>query len=437
MTPPGDTATFGGGAPLRGHVRVPGDKSISHRALLFAALADGRSRLSGIATGEDVAATRAVLAALGGRVESQGGVVVVAGHGLDGLREADGVLDCQNAGTAMRVLSGLLAGRPFLSVLSGDASLRTRPMGRVVTPLRAMGATIDGRHDGTLAPLVVRGGALHGVDHELPVASAQVKSALVFAGLQARGRTSIVEPAQSRDHTERMLAALGVPITVDAERHRVEVDGGSVAWRGFELAVPGDPSSAAFFAVAAAITPGSEVAIHDVAVNPTRIGFLDVLRRMGAPVEVETTGEVLGEPVGVIRVGHAALTATTMAGAEIPNIQDEIPVLAIAAAFADGVTEVRDAQELAVKESNRIGAIQQELTQLGVGCEARRDGFVIRGGAPQGGTTLKSHGDHRIAMAAAVAAHALTTPSIVRGWKAVGVSYPEFETHLRALAGPA
>jgi 3-phosphoshikimate 1-carboxyvinyltransferase len=433
MSASADTATFGGGAPLRGRVRVPGDKSISHRALLFAALADGRSALTGLATGEDVAATHHALSKLGVRSQTHGETVTVTGHGLDALREADTVLDCQNSGTAMRILAGLLAGRPFLSVLTGDASLRGRPMGRVVTPLRAMGATIDGRRDATLAPLVIRGGGLRGEEHDLSVSSAQVKSALLLAGLQAVGRTSVTQPEQSRDHTERMLAALGVPIVVDEARHRVDVTGVSKTWAGFDLVIPGDPSSAAFFAVAAAITPGSDVVIEGVALNPTRIGFVDVLRRMGAPIDLEVTDEVLGEPVGEIRVQHASLAATTMAGAEIPNIQDEIPVLAMAAAFADGITEVHDAEELAVKESNRIGAIQQELTQLGIACEARRDGLVIRGGAPKGGTTLKSHGDHRMAMAAAVAAHALAEPSTVRGWKAVAVSYPEFEAHFRSL----
>ncbi len=431
-----DSATFGGAAPLRGRVRVPGDKSLSHRALLLAALARGRSRLAHLATGDDVRATRHALEALAVRCrddDTEPSTVHVIGGGFDGLREADSVLDCHNAGTAMRVLAGVLAGRPFLSVLTGDASLRSRPMARIVAPLRRMGAHIDGREDGTLAPLTIRGGGLVGCDHELAVASAQVKSALVFAGLQADGTTAVIEPAPTRDHTERMLRALGAPVSVDGATVRVSrVD---EPWDAFEIDVPGDPSSAAFFAVAASITPGSEIVIEGVAVNPTRIGFVDVLARMGARISVVVTGEVLDEPVGEIHVAHGPLTGTTMEGDEIPNIQDEIPVLAMAAAFAEGVTEVRDAAELAVKESNRIGAVQQELTQLGIGCEARRDGFVIRGGVPRGGGTLKSHGDHRIAMAAAVAAHAIEADSTVRGWRSVAISYPEFEADLRALTG--
>jgi 3-phosphoshikimate 1-carboxyvinyltransferase len=438
MSPTRDTATFGGAAPLRGRVRVPGDKSLSHRALLFAALARGRSTLRNLATGEDVRATRQALEQLGVRVratadDGDADLVAVSGAGFDGLSEPESVLDCRNAGTAMRVLAGLLAGRPFLSVLTGDGSLRSRPMARIVAPLRQMGAQVDGRADGTRAPLVIRGGGLRGIDHALPVASAQVKSAIVLAALQAKGESTIVEPAPSRDHTERMLAALGAPVSVDGQG--VHVHGDGAEWNAFDLEVPGDPSSAAFFAVAAAITPGSEVIVERVSVNPTRTGFVDVLRRMGADVEVIPTGEVLGEPVGDIRAAHHALVATTMAGREIPNVQDEIPVLAMAAAFAKGVTEVRDAEELAVKESNRIGAIQQELMQLGINVEARRDGLLIRGGAPRGGTTLKSHGDHRIAMAAAVAAHALPDATTVRGWRAVAVSYPAFEEHFRVLTG--
>jgi 3-phosphoshikimate 1-carboxyvinyltransferase len=428
------TATFGGGAPLRGQLRVPGDKSISHRALLFAALARGASRLSHLAPGEDVAATRQILERLGVRMRVGEGLTV-GGSGIDSLAEPDTVLDCANSGTTMRTLAGLLAGRPFLSVLTGDGSLRKRPMARVIDPLRAMGATIDGRDDGRLAPLTIRGGALHGGRIELPVASAQVKSALVLAALQADAPSQIVSPELTRDHTERMLAALGAPVR--SEGTTVHVDPLAAPWEAFELAVPGDPSSAAFFAVAATITPGSEVVLTDVLVNPTRIGFVDVLARMGADITVETTHEVLGEPVGTITVRSAALRATAMRGAEIPSIIDEIPVLAIAAAFADGVTEIRDAEELAVKETNRIGAVQQELQQLGIGCEAHRDGLTIRGGVPRSGVQLKSHGDHRMAMAAAVAAHALDGESTVRGWAAVGVSYPGFADDLASLVGTA
>jgi 3-phosphoshikimate 1-carboxyvinyltransferase len=427
MTLPNEV-TFGGARPLRGRLRVPGDKSISHRALIFAAFADGRSAITHLATGADVHASRAALEHLGVRVRDAGDATAVDGHGIASWRESETVLDCENSGTTMRVLAGALAGRPFLSILTGDASLRSRPMRRVIDPLRAMGAQIDGRDDATHAPLVVHGGALRGVVQELAVASAQVKTACILAGLQATGTTEILSPAPTRDHSERMLHALGAPVTV--EGLQVQVRAG--APNPFDIDVPGDPSSAAFFAVGAAITPGSDVVLEGVSCNPSRTGFVEVLRRMGAEIELTMLGETCGEPFGELRVRGSSLVATTIAGAEIPNVIDEIPALAMAAAFADGVTEIRDAQELLVKESNRIGALEQELSQLGVGVEARADGLTIRGGKPAA-TLLKSHGDHRVAMAAAVAANALPGESTVRGWRAVTSSYPNFAEDLAAL----
>ena len=422
--------SFGGVRPLRGRLRVPGDKSISHRAVMFAALARGRCRVEHLATGEDVAATRRAFARLGVRSNDIVGALVVTGAGFDGLREPDDVLDCGNSGTTTRLLTGILAGQSFVSILTGDASLRARPMRRIVEPLRRMGAAIDGRDDGNHAPLVVRGRALQAIVHESQVASAQVKSCVLLAGLQADGATIVTEPIRSRDHTERMLGAFGAPIRVDGLTVVVERGG----WDAFDLVVPADPSSAAFFAVGAAITPGSDLVIEDVALNPTRIGFVEVLRRMGAAIEVREREVRAGEPVGEIHVRHAPLTATTIAGAEVPAVIDEIPALAVAAAFAEGVTEIHDAAELTVKESNRIGTIHQELTQLGVGCEPLADGLVIRGGAPRA-SKLKSHGDHRIAMAVAIAANAIDGESAVRGWRAVGSSYPEFHEHLALVTG--
>ena len=425
--------TLGGARPLRGSIRVPGDKSISHRAYLFAALATGRSRIEHIGGGDDTHATRLALEHLGVRVRTgAGGVVTVQGVGVDGMQEPEVVIDCANAGTCLRLMAGLLAGRPFHATLTGDASLRRRPMGRVVAPLREMGASIDGRNGGKLAPLSIRGGGLAGMRHTLEVASAQVKSALVLAGLQASGTTEIVEPGRSRDHTERMLAAFGAP--VDVRDGVVRVSAG--APQPFEMSVPGDPSSAAFFVVAATITPGSEVVLERVALNPTRLGFVDVLRRMGASIEVLPTGESGGEPVGDLAVRYAALTGTVVEGDEVPSVIDEIPVLAVAAAFAEGVTEFRDAAELRVKESDRIGTVEQELTQLGLGVEQLPDGLVVRGGRPRA-ATLKGHGDHRIALAAAVAAHAIDGESTVRGFKVAAVSYPGFLDDLAALTGEA
>jgi len=434
MTPrppaPPDEVTVIGPRPLRGRLRVPGDKSISHRALLFGALAHGESTFTHLATGDDVGATARALAALGVDVRTRDRATVVHGRGIESWTEPDTVLDCANSGTTLRLLCGALAGRPFLSVLSGDDSLRTRPMGRVVEPLRAMGARIDGRREGTLAPVVVRGARLRGMRHELAVASAQVKSALVLAGLQAEGATEIVSPAPTRDHTERMLAALGVPIVADATR--VEVRAG--APRPFELEVPGDPSSAAFFAVGAAITEGSDLVIESVSCNPTRTGFVEVLRRMGADVALDATGTVCGEPVGTLHVRASRLTGTTIEGAEIANVIDDIPALAVAAALAEGVTEIRDAAELVVKESNRIATLHAELVALGAGVEARADGLVVRGGSLRA-AELHSHGDHRIAMAMAIAANALRGSSTVCGFGAVASSYPEFATDLDRIAG--
>jgi 3-phosphoshikimate 1-carboxyvinyltransferase len=420
--------TITGGVPLRGRIRLPGCKGISHRALVFAALADGTSRITNLAPGDDVSRTRAALEALGVSVRT-GAAVEIMGGGFEAILEPEDVVDCGNSGTTLRLLTGLLAGRPMLSVLTGDASLRRRPMGRVVHPLRALGALIDGASDATRAPLTVRGGGLVGERIELEVASGQVKTALVLAGLQAGGITEIAEPAPSRDHTERMLGALGAPLErVNHQTLRVSEG----APRPFELEVPGDPSSAAFFVVAAAIVSGSSIVIEGVSLNPGRTAYLDVLRAMGTHIEAHVTGEVLGEPIGEITVEAAPLRGTEIVSSEA--IVDELPVLAVAAAFADGVTEIRDAAELAVKESNRITTLQQELSRLGVAVESRADGLVVRGGRPQG-TTMTSHGDHRIAMAGAVAGSGAAGESTIRGWDAVAVSYPGFAEDLERLRG--
>ena len=458
-TEPPSELSLTGPRPLRGRLRVPGDKSISHRALLFAALASGTSRLWWLADGDDVVRSRAAIEALGVKVrdgagspgeagarrlppplsgghspppgagERVGPVVIVRGAGFAGLREPEAVIDCGNSGTSIRLLTGILAGRPFHSVLTGDSSIARRPMGRVVDPLRLMGAQIDGRDGGRLVPLAIRGGRLSGIRHDLPVASAQVKTALLLAGLQATGATEVTEPALSRDHTERLLPAMGA--TLEAIPGGVRVAPAD-ALTPIDLAIPGDPSAAAFFVVGACVTPGSDLIVEDVCLNPTRIGFVEVLRRMGADVEVLVKEERGGEPVGDIRAAAGPLRATTIAGDEIPRVIDEIPALAVAAAFAAGTTEVADAAELRVKESDRIGTVAQELSQLGIAVEPTADGLVITGGAPHGGL-LKSHGDHRIAMAAAIAANACEGPSTVRGWRAVASSYPGFAHDLASV----
>ena len=427
----GDSVVISGPRPLRGRLRLPGEKGMSHRALVFGAVAHGPTRVRRLAPGDDVARTAAALAQLGVSITREGELTTIVGRGFDALRSPDGSIDCGNSGTTMRILSGLLAGRPFRSVLTGDASLVERPMARVVEPLRAMGARIDGRDGGARAPLEIDGGGLVGCRIELATASGQVKTALAVAGLQARGTTEIVEPAPSRDHTERMLAAIGAPIVrVDARTLRVERGEMSA----FSIDLPGDPSSAAFFVVAAAITPGSELVLEDVAINPGRIAFLDVLRRMGADIEVTPRDERLGEPAGDVVVRASALRATTIECHE-PFI-DEVPALAVAASFAEGVTEFHDAAELRMKESDRIATIAEMLAALGVTAQPRADGLVVRGGRPTA-AMVHAHGDHRIALAAAIAANAVAGASTVDDWSSVAVSYPGFLDDLERLTDVA
>jgi len=424
-----DDILITGGHPLRGRLRVPGCKGISHRAVLLAAMAEGSSRITGAPDSADVRSTVGFVSALGARVHVDDGALRVESPGADGLEEPAGIVDCANSGSTMRMGAGLVAGRPFLTVLAGDESLSRRPMRRIVEPLRAMGAKVDGRAGGELAPLVVRGGSLHGVRHDLPVASGQVKTALVLAGLQADGATEIHEPAPSRDHTERMLGALGGPVERIDDR-TLRVSGGRPGTFGFE--VPGDPSSAAFLVVAACLVPGSEITIEGVSLNPGRIAYLDVLRDMGASLEVRPTGEQLGEPVGDVSVTASPLKATRIRATEA--IIDELPVLAVAAAFAEGVTEIHDAAELAVKESDRIASVTATLSAFGVAVEAAPDGLAVTGGRPRP-TTVDSHGDHRVAMAAAVAALACDGESRILDWPVVAVSYPAFADDLRRLGG--
>jgi 3-phosphoshikimate 1-carboxyvinyltransferase len=429
MTP--NEIVLTGPRPLRGRLRLPGDKGISHRAFLAAALADGVSTITQLAPGDDVARTASALQALGVHVDSAGEASSITGRGVAALRAAPGPIDCGNSGTTMRMLAGLLAGCPFRSTLTGDDSLSRRPMERVITPLRALGAQIDGRDNGRFAPLEIDGRALSGTRVELEVASGQVKTALVLAGLEATGTTEIVEPAPSRDHTERLFGALGAPIErVDDCTTRVRAG----APECFTADVPGDPSSAAFFIVAASITPGSELVLEDVLLNPGRVAFLDILRAMGAELTVVARGDRLGEPVGDIGVRAASLHATTFESAE--PIVDEVPVLAIAAAFAEGTTEIRNVSELRVKESNRIETVEELLTGLGARVEATSDGLNVHGGSPHP-AVLSSHGDHRIAMAAAVAATAVDGESRVTGWDCVAISYPGFADDLDELAASA
>lgn len=422
---------------LRGVLRVPGDKSISHRAVLFGAIAEGESRVDNFLMGADCLATVACVRALGVEVAlsetPDGASVTVRGVGLDGLQEPADVLDCGNSGTTMRLLSGLLAGRPFLTVLTGDASLRSRPMGRVLEPLRAMGARVAGRAGDRLPPVVLHGGELRGMAHDLPVASAQLKSALILAGLRAEGETLVQEPAASRNHTELMLAAMGAPLT--AEGTRVAVRRPERPLAPLRLRVPGDLSAAAFWLVAAACHPDAEVTVTDVGLNPTRAGVLEALRAMGADLTVRNERLEGGEPAGDVTVRSSRLHGTVLAGALIPRAIDEIPVLALAASIADGDTIVRDAAELRVKETDRIAATAEELGRLGARIEPLPDGMVIRGGAVLRGARCHSRGDHRLAMTLAVAGLLADGETMIDDAGVVDVSYPAFWHDLARLTG--
>lgn len=411
--------------PLRGEISVPGDKSISHRALVFAALGRGRSLIARPNLGDDVAATAAMLRGLGVAcaVERDKAQAHVEASGRSGLREPQEVLDAGNSGTSLRVLLGVCAGIEGLSILTGDASLRRRPMLRVVAPLRQMGALIDGRRHGDLAPLAVRGGALSGIDVELPMASAQVKTALLLAGLFAEGTTSVTEPRPSRDHTERMLAALGAQLS--CEQTTVSI-AGTQELEPFELVVPGDLSSAMFLIVAATLVPGSDLSIAGVGLNPTRTAALDVLRRMGAEIDTETETSVLGEPVGRVRVRHAPLRATHVPADSVPALIDEVPALAVAASQAEGTTTFEGVGELRIKESDRLASIAEGLRTLGGSAEVAGDSLVVAGPVRLSGGDVDSHGDHRIAMAFAVAGFVASAKVRVERWSCVNTSFPEF-----------
>jgi len=418
---------------LAGTIRVPGDKSVSHRAGLLGALAAGPTEISGFLESEDCLNTLGALGALGVEVTRKGpGEYRVEGAGLQGLQEPDDVLDCGNSGTTARLLLGVLAGQPFWSVLTGDDSLRRRPMGRVTQPLAQMGATVVGRSDGSRLPLAIRGARpLKALRYRSPVPSAQVKSAILLAGLFADGEVSVEEPVPSRDHTERMLRGFGARVTAEG-RSVTLASGGEL--RGHAIQVPGDISSAAFFLVAAALVPGSAVTIPGVGVNPTRTGLLDVLGEMGADLRV-TDGREGEEPSGTLTAGTSRLRGTRVGGALIPRLIDELPVLAVAATAAEGVTEVADAAELRVKESDRIATLGAELAKLGARVEERPDGFLIRGGAPLRGGVVRSWGDHRMAMALIVAGLAAEGQTVVEDTQCIATSYPEFLATLNALAG--
>ncbi|MFN2505897.1 MAG: 3-phosphoshikimate 1-carboxyvinyltransferase [Acidimicrobiales bacterium] len=414
--------TVTGGRPLHGRLRVPGDKSISHRALLLAAVAEGTSVVRGLSDGDDVARTAAAIQALGAVVN---GVRIRGGRGL--LREPDGVIDVGNSGTTIRLLSGLAAGFDWLTVLTGDASIRSRPMARVAEPLRRMGAGVDGRQGGSLPPLVVRGGDLKAIEYDLPVASAQVKAAVLLAGLSAEGETVVRERVRTRAHTEELLALAGADIRVSDGGRAVSLRRGPL--HRFELDVPGDPSQAAFWLVAGCLVSGSDVVVENVYLGPARGGFLDVLARMGASVERVRGADLRAHY-------HGLLHATDVGPEEMPGLIDEVPVLAVAAALAEGTTTFSGIEELRVKESDRVAAIEAQLSALGARVESDTHRLVVHGsGGRLHGAYVDAGGDHRMAMALAVAALGASGETIVDGWEAVSTSYPRFEDDLRSCLG--
>ena len=422
--------------PLKGELTLPGDKSITHRAIILGSLADGITEIAGALRSHDCRDTAKAFRAMGVAIEEvDDGRLQIQGDGLYGLKEPAEVLDLGNSGTTMRLLAGVLAAQPFFSVLTGDQYLCARPMARVVMPLRSMGATILGRAGGNLPPLAIKGTRLQAIDYVSPVASAQVKSAILLAGLFTDGETTVTEPSLSRDHTERMFEAIGIPIRCNGVSVRVD---GIKKISPFQMAIPGDFSAAAFFLVAALVLPGSELTLRDVGMNPTRTGLLDALQSMGAVIEVSRQRIVSGEPVADLHVRSQALHGTEIAGALIPRMVDEIPVFAVAAALAAGPTTIRDAAELRVKEVDRIAAIVKELRGFGVQIEQRPDGVIIQGGASLSGCHCDSWGDHRMAMALAVAALAAEGSTTIADPFCVSSSFPDFWARLdAALPGAA
>lgn len=416
---------------LKGEIIIPGDKSISHRSVMFGAISRGKTTISNFLPGEDCLSTIACFRTLGVDINMDDpDKVVINGKGFEGLKEPEEILDVGNSGTTIRLMMGILSGRPFFSVIKGDASIGKRPMTRVTKPLSQMGAIIDGREKGEFTPLAIRGGNLKGIEYTLPVASAQVKSSILFAGLQAEGVTTIYEPSKTRDHTERMIRQFGGEVTSDGLV--VSVKGGQNL-HGTDVYVPGDISSAAFFLVAGAVLPDSELILKNVGLNPTRTGIIDVMKEMGADMEIINQRGDEFEPIGDIIIRTSSLKSTEIEGDMIPRLIDEIPVIALLATQAEGTTVIRDAEELKVKETNRIDTVVNELRKLGANIEATDDGMIIRGQTSLTGGTVSSHGDHRIGMMLAIAALLAKEPVYLENPDAISISYPEFFTHLQSV----
>ncbi|MBU9723938.1 3-phosphoshikimate 1-carboxyvinyltransferase [Bacillus alkalicola] len=416
---------------LKGSIKVPGDKSISHRAVMFGAIANGTTEITGFLQGEDCLSTVACMKELGVFIREEGEKMVIESNGIDGLKEPRRVLDVGNSGTTIRLLSGILASLPFSSVLVGDDSIAKRPMARVTGPLKMMNAFIDGRENGQFTPLFIRGGNLKRVHYISPVASAQVKSSILLAGLGAKGKTKVTEPYRSRDHTERMLQSFGVKVTVDEDS--VTIEGGQQL-QGTKVQVPGDISSAAFLLVAGALVNNSAISLIDVGINPTRTGILDVLKEMGAELTITNEKNFGKEPVGTLNIKTSELRGITIGGEIIPRLIDEIPAIAVLATQAKGTTIIKDAEELKVKETNRIDTMVNQLKELGANIEATDDGMKIIGPTPlRGGQLVDSFGDHRIGMSMALCGLIADKPITVKNTESISISYPSFFSDLNDL----
>ncbi|MCZ6800687.1 MAG: 3-phosphoshikimate 1-carboxyvinyltransferase [Nitrospirae bacterium] len=422
--------TISPAGPLSGTITVPGDKSITHRAFILSALAEGTSTITGFSTGEDCLNTLRALQALGIPMTVHPDSMEVTGKGLWGLTEPTQPLDFGNSGTGFRLLSGILAAQDFFTVLTGDESLSSRPMGRVVTPLRKMGATITGRKGGDLAPLAISGTKLQAIDYSSPVSSAQVKSCVLLAGLFAQGTTRFTEPQLSRDHTERMFQYLGIPF--QKQDLTLHLTGGQ-SFQAKDLSVPGDLSAAAFFLVGGSIVPHSDICIRNIGMNPARTGIVDILQRMGANISILNEREEAGEPVADLRVQSAPLRGITITKEQVPQSIDEFPIICVAAALAQGRTVVSGAEELHVKETDRIEAMVQELTKLGVNIQGTPDGFSIEGKSTIHGATCTSYGDHRVAMSLAIAALTGNSPTTIDNASCIDTSFPGFHGKLLEL----
>ncbi len=418
-------------AGLRGELAIPGDKSISHRAIMFGALSDGTTEITNFLQGADCLSTISCFQAMGVPIENHTDRVLIHGVGLHGLTQPGQMLDVGNSGTTTRLISGILAGQTFTSTLNGDASIQKRPMRRIIDPLTQMGADIISLHNNGCAPLEITGRHLHGIAYQSPVASAQVKSCVLLAGLYADGITSVTEPALSRNHTELMLSGFGAQVETNGVTAAIHPE---PKLTGQKIAVPGDISSAAYWIAAALAVPGSELVLKNVGINPTRDGILRVAEAMGADIVRENIRNISGEPVCDLIVRSSSLHSTTVAGDLIPTLIDEIPVIAVLACFADGDTVIRDAQELKVKESNRIDTVVEGLRAMGADAAATDDGMIIHGGRTLHGAVIDSHLDHRIAMSFAVAGLMCDEPTTILNADSVVISYPEFYESLKKIS---